>query len=459
MSGQGERAGILLRLSEEKDTQQATDEAFERFESACRRLCDLKGWSVTEIFTDGVVSAYKGCKRNGFQAAMQALSDGTIDVLVVSDLDRLLRSWKDAATVDRVMAESGRTIVSADGRDIREDPYYPVHVGIAISESRRISQRVKRQAAQAAGKGRPAPGPRAYGYEPGEKKGELQIRKPEADIIREAIERLLKGESVGDLVRDFKTRGIVGTKGKPFTATSIRAVVCNPRVASLREYHGQELRKVRAIFDGRTNAARKAKGLGSYRPGRGRGTGRGYTYKGLLVCHACQGRLVGSSGSYRCGGACRGSYISADHFERVADELFIRRCTRPAFAKWLAERLRDLRADDTTGADLERDRADLADLEATPESIRRKHRIDLDGALRAELRGRVQAAEARLAAMPELAALVDLPTVERELRAAWKAWTPEQRRARLAAVVDRVVIMSATRRHTFDPSRIVPRWR
>src|SRR6266540_7566418 len=126
----GERAGILLRLSEEKDTPEATAEAFERFEAACRRLIDYKGWEPAEIYADGVVSAYKGKRREGFDAAMRALTDGSIDVLVVSDLDRLLRSWKDAATVDEVIRVSGRTVVSSDGRDVREDPYYPVHVGI-----------------------------------------------------------------------------------------------------------------------------------------------------------------------------------------------------------------------------------------------------------------------------------------------------------------------------------------
>jgi site-specific DNA recombinase len=466
MSDPGTTAGILLRLSEEKDTQQATAEAFERFEGACRRLCDRKGWTVAAVFTDGVVSAFKGRRRDGFDQAMQALTDGSIDVLVVSDLDRLLRSWKDAATVDRVLKfNGGRTIVSSDGRDVREDPYYPVHVGIAISESRRISKRVTAQVAQAAAKGRPAPGPRPYGYEP----GGMTAREPEAAIIREAVERLLKAEPMGAIVRDLRGRGVTGARGKLFTATSLRNVITNPRVAALRVRDGQELegtwpaiisredwRRVRARFEGRSNAARQAKGLKPFRPGRGRGKGRGYPYSGLLVCMPCGGKLAGSSGSYRCQ-ACRRTYIQAEPLEAVMDEAFLIRASSEAFAERLARRLEALQAGDETVAALERDRAELADLEATPERFR--HLVDPGGARRVELETRVRAAEARLAAMPELGALVDLPRSEAALRAAWAGWTAEQRHAKLAAVLERIDVAPATRRHVFDPDRLDPRWR
>jgi site-specific DNA recombinase len=461
----GTRAGILLRLSEEKDTPEQTREAFERFEAACRRLCDWKGWEASEIYADGVVSAYKGRKREGFDAAMRALRDGSIDVLVVSDLDRLLRSWKDAATVDEVIRESGRTIVASDGRDVREDPYYPVHVGIAISESKRIGKRVKAQVAQSIEKGRPAPSPRAYGFE----RGGMVVRESEAQVIRDAVERLIAGVPLGAIVRDFRERGITGAGGRPFVATSLRNVVTNPRIAGIRVHRGKEvgpgtwepiiserdLRRVQALFAERTNKAREAKGEKPYRPGRGRGKGRGYAYSGLLVCGVCGARLAGSSGAYRCQ-SCRKIYIQAELLEAELDRKVLDWIAGPTFAARVEQRVQALRAGDTTIDELESDRAELADYEALPE----RFQTDATRARTSELKARVQAAEARLAAAPEVAALIDLPTAEAELRALWASWTVEQRRAHLVAVLKPVTIRPATRRHVFEADRIdPPEWR
>jgi site-specific DNA recombinase len=443
----GTRAGILLRLSEEKDNAQATAEAFERFEAACRRRCELEGWEVSEpLFTDGVVSAYKGKRREGFDAAMVALREGEIDVLVVSDLDRLLRSWKDAATVDEVIRESGRTVVSSDGRDVAADPYYAVHVGIAISESKRISKRVKAQAAQAKAKGRPQPSPRAFGYEP----GGMVVREPEARIVREVVRRLLAGEPMGAIVRDLASRGIVGTRGGSFSSTSLRGVITSPRIAAKPPatwpaiISETDLQAVRAIFDRRQGRP--------YNPGRV----RTYAYSGLLTCSVCHGRLVGSGGAYRCPEPCRKSYVSADHFEAAMDRRVLDYVTSEKFRQRVNLRLAELgdSADDLSAA-LEADRAELADSREMPA----RYRTAEHDAREVELEQAIERTEARLATVPGLAALADLPGTRAALEAAWSSWTAEQRHARLVAVLKHIDVLPAHGRHVFDPERIVPHWR
>src|SRR5687767_8835559 len=108
------RAGILLRLSEEKDTEEKTQNAFERFERACRRLCEQRGWTVVEVFNEGIVSAYKANrKRDKFEQAMQALENKRVDVVVVPYVDRFARGYAEPARAEAAMRKSGGDIVDS----------------------------------------------------------------------------------------------------------------------------------------------------------------------------------------------------------------------------------------------------------------------------------------------------------------------------------------------------------
>jgi len=187
-------------------------------------------------------------------------------------------------------------------------------------------------------------------------------------------------------------------------------------------------------------------------------------YSGLLVCGRCGRKLYPfNKGNgvqvYFCPkgsdhDGCALSVNAAD-LEAVMNEAVLQWVCGPAFAKRLrAARQAVLAEGDRAASTLNADLAELADHERLPA----RFATDQTRARQAELQGRVQAAQAALTAAPTTAILADLPTAKRALRAAWAAWTDDERRVRLAAVLDHVTVMPGVPGH-FRAARIVPHWR
>jgi site-specific DNA recombinase len=227
------RAGILVRLSDEKNSDLATGEALERFEKACRRYCELRGWEVAEpIFNEGIVSAWSGKQRPTFTAAMHALETGAIDVLVVPEVPRLVRTSREAAIVKRVLRESGRQVFTASGQEVNEkNPatkfIFTILAAAAEYESDVISYRVQQQVEQAAAKGRAhGGGHRPYGYT--RRGGE--VIEHEAEVLRGAAQRILQGHSL------WATTVWANEQGHNFQQRTLGPALLSPHIAGLRTH-------------------------------------------------------------------------------------------------------------------------------------------------------------------------------------------------------------------------------
>jgi site-specific DNA recombinase len=124
----------------------------------------------------------------------------------------------------------------------------------------------------------------------------------EADAVREAVSRVLRGESLRSIAFDFNKRGIKPAGGKKngeskidkWQGSSLRRVLISPRIAGLREHNGEVVGKAvwPAIIDRAThdrlagllnNAERRPANYG--RP-------RVHPLAGLLYCGSCGGPLV-----------------------------------------------------------------------------------------------------------------------------------------------------------------------
>jgi site-specific DNA recombinase len=77
-------------------------------------------------------------------------------------------------------------------------------------------------------------GSRPFGY----KHDRLTVRENEAALIREAVQRLLAGESVRTVIRNWNARGITTTTGKPWRNGALTRMLRSPRIAGKREHHG-----------------------------------------------------------------------------------------------------------------------------------------------------------------------------------------------------------------------------
>lgn len=94
------------------------------------------------------------------------------------------------------------------------------------AEAEQISERVRFQKAAAARRGESLGGPRPFGSEPAE-----------ADAIREAYRALLAGEcSLRAVGKRWNTDGLLTTRGKPWSTSTVRQLLLRPSLAGLVQH-------------------------------------------------------------------------------------------------------------------------------------------------------------------------------------------------------------------------------
>ena len=95
----------------------------------------------------------------------------------------------------------------------------------AALESETIGLRIRRAKAEGADAGRPnGGGLRPFGLD----KAKTGIVESEAALIREAAGRVLHGEGLKSIAGDWETRGVVSSRGNPWTVTALRRMLSSP---------------------------------------------------------------------------------------------------------------------------------------------------------------------------------------------------------------------------------------
>ncbi|MGH9210653.1 MAG: recombinase family protein [Acidimicrobiales bacterium] len=93
-----------------------------------------------------------------------------------------------------------------------------------------------------AAQGRPAGGV-TFGYrhtiDPATRRKALVVVPEQAELIREAASRVLAGESLAGIAKDFARRGHVGARGGELGAASVKSWVTSPTIAGRRKHRGQ----------------------------------------------------------------------------------------------------------------------------------------------------------------------------------------------------------------------------
>ena len=80
---------------------------------------------------------------------------------------------------------------------------------------------------------------RLYGYQYDKTAKNLVIVDSEAESVREAVRRVLAGETVYSLVRDFNRRGVPTISGALWSSTTMHNLLRSARIAGLRSHHGE----------------------------------------------------------------------------------------------------------------------------------------------------------------------------------------------------------------------------
>jgi site-specific DNA recombinase len=182
------------------------------------------GWEVARVFKDEGRSGYSGEFRPGFEDMPKFLSKGDVQVLIARNHDRLTRDAEDFDRLMKICAKSKIKISTYTGGELDLSTasggfYGFMETGRSWYKSAIRSQRVKDAVERNARAGRrTGGGSRPFGYriirhDQGEGAqhrwrvgGELELA--EADAIKEAATRVLKGESLRSIAMDWNGRGV-----------------------------------------------------------------------------------------------------------------------------------------------------------------------------------------------------------------------------------------------------------
>lgn len=194
-----------------------------------RNVAEREGWTIIGERRDDGISASRysrGKARPGWQAAMDDISAGRVDMLVVWEISRASRDRTVWAALLAACTEAG--VLLAVGGKVH-DPNDPddgfmldLTAALAVRESGMTSKRTRRHLDARAQAGDPH-GRIPYGYarvyeeQSGRPAG--QVIDPETGpVVREIVRRVLAGEALYSIARDLNRRNVPS----PLTVTRLR---------------------------------------------------------------------------------------------------------------------------------------------------------------------------------------------------------------------------------------------
>jgi site-specific DNA recombinase len=492
------RAAIYCRIS--RDHQRGAL-GVERQLEDCRAMTARLGWQVVYEYIDNDISAYSGKPRPAYRQMLADIEAGAIDAIIAWDTSRLYRRLKDLIELIDVFNEAGLTTIEtvrAGTIDLstpagRTSAVILARIDQQASED--ASERLRRQRLQAAAQGLPHAGStRHFGFQKWVKRdgkvvpgNTVPMRRVlrEQELVREAIARILAGDSVRGIVSDWNQRGITTAEDKPWSHFGFRRMITSPAIAGYRRHQGQLARhddgtpvegKWAPIVDRDDwQAIRTILADPARRTTRGRGPA--YLLTGLIFCGVCGKRMRAtvlgrdSQRLYRCehhgphapsGRPARRVALVDDEvkdrvFHRIArSEQFKDVASRPDDdpTKPIYAELARLQAKYDRVGDSEIDR--LAEDEELDEATR-KALLKAAERKRVKIEQEMDGLRARLDALDGGRVRAQVPP---NLPDIWDDLTLDRQRAIVQSMIEFVIVLPAERHGAvFHPDSIVTIWR
>jgi DNA invertase Pin-like site-specific DNA recombinase len=299
------RAAIYCRLSK------TGGRSVERQEQDGRRIAAEKGWEVVAVYREWAsASPYARKAREKWDELLAAVEAGQFDAVIVWMEDRTARDVVQAGAFVQACRKVGlkRLVLPSFDYDLTDEEAVIRFYGEVLAGQREaalISKRSKRAHLEEAQDGkRHSGGKRAFG-----ERGRKRVQNPdgtsrtvsavseeqaeaERELIREAARRILAGDSLRGICLDWTEAGYASPLGGRWTTQTLRRMLLSPRLAGLREHHGQLYEgSFPAILDRETwqairviltDPARMVTAVG--------GTAR-HLLTGIIFCGVCKAKL------------------------------------------------------------------------------------------------------------------------------------------------------------------------
>jgi site-specific DNA recombinase len=212
----------------------------DRQERLTRKYCESRDWRVVEVFTDVDRSAYTpGVLREGFERLIERIATRSVDVVAVWRLDRLVRRPAEFERIWLHLEQANVSLVSATEPVDSTSPIGLAIVRMLVTfsglESTAKSERLRAKQRELAEAGAPHVVVRPFGHT----KDLSAVVEPEADLLREAADRIIAGESTWQITRDWEQRGVAGRTGKPWSGRGLSSTLRSARLTGDRSHHGE----------------------------------------------------------------------------------------------------------------------------------------------------------------------------------------------------------------------------
>ncbi|GAA2828598.1 DNA invertase Pin-like site-specific DNA recombinase [Leucobacter komagatae] len=223
------RAAIYTRISKDRE---GNELGVTRQEDLCRELADRRGLEVVHVYSDNDISAsMRSSKpRPSFKEMFAAARRDEFDVIVAYSNSRLTRQVREYLDIIELVKETGLQIktVASGELDLSTADGQAVATTIAAwdqAESERTSERIKAAKAQRAANGQWHGGTAPYGYRASNAR--LVPNPNEVKYVNEAVRRVLAGDTLASIVKDWNDRSVPTRHGKHWRQTNLRSILMN----------------------------------------------------------------------------------------------------------------------------------------------------------------------------------------------------------------------------------------
>lgn len=210
----------------------------------CTALAEQLGYTVGHIFEDNDTGASTRSRasRPAYADMLNRARAGEFSAILAYSNSRLTRRPREFEDLLDLVQDHGvqiHTVTSgtvdlstADGRMMAR-----VLANFDAGEADRTGERVQRAALERARQGK-SHGPTAYGWTR-DAEGAEHLVPEQADVIREAAQRVIAGESLRAIVRDLIDRDVPTPKGGKWNGTVLRQLLLRERNAGKRVHRGE----------------------------------------------------------------------------------------------------------------------------------------------------------------------------------------------------------------------------
>ena len=222
----------------------------ERQREDCLRIASRLGVEITDWYIGNSVGASRRSKSKGnrpeYRRLLADIEAGYVKTVIIWMEDRLHRQVIELAEFLKVCEAAGVNRIASVGGELNlSDPHQGtmlyIKAAMAEAEVEKISVRARRKHQQEAEQGKRNHG----GIRPmgevwhGKQKVSQERAAHERELIREAVRRLIAGDTLRGIAVDWTDRGERTPAGGKWYNVNIRRMLLSPRLIGMRLHNGQ----------------------------------------------------------------------------------------------------------------------------------------------------------------------------------------------------------------------------